>query len=360
MCAGAGTSELANQRAEASNRFDTVGSMLSVTCGDDLESYVSAVEFYSKRHLSNISDRQNAFQGILKRYGGFIDGAQSAFSFGLPISAFDQTICWRSRKHSTNPRNPTFPSWSWLGWQGGVEFDRKMIHVARTKQMIYMANSRAYPGYFASLSARKPATCESGFGFPGSASGMFQNQATMSLWASVARLRIEADAQGDDHHGHYAVWATTCRHFPPSDAERTGRMTIWESLYGLPPTNKGAAEEDFAAPCLPLKLTHVPNDLTAPCSEYGVCIAKEPLGYISLDRKWRAAQGEECAMHFIALAGEKDEVCEEEWVISMLMCLQRKAKVRYSDYERVQVVDCMLKELWWLEAGAENALIRLA
>jgi hypothetical protein len=89
-------------------RFDAVGAMLSVAPGEDLESYISAVEFYSKRHLT--------------------------FSFGLSMSAFDRTFCWRSRKYCIQSRNPAFPSWPWLGWHGGVEFDRKIIHAARTSE----------------------------------------------------------------------------------------------------------------------------------------------------------------------------------------------------------------------------------
>jgi hypothetical protein len=115
-------------------RFDAVGAMLSVAPGEDLESYISAVEFYSKRHLTNLSDKQNAFQGVFRRYQGIIDDTPSAFSFGLSMSAFDRTFCWRSRKYCIQSRNPAFPSWPWLGWHGGVEFDRKIIHAARTSE----------------------------------------------------------------------------------------------------------------------------------------------------------------------------------------------------------------------------------
>jgi hypothetical protein len=50
-------------------RFDTVGAMLSVAPGEDLESYISAVEFYSKRHLTNLSDKRmhsRASSGTIK------------------------------------------------------------------------------------------------------------------------------------------------------------------------------------------------------------------------------------------------------------------------------------------------------
>lgn len=319
-------------------RFDAVGSMLSASPGEDLESYVSAVEFYSKRYLTKLSDKQNAFQGIFKRYQGVIDGAQSAFYFGLCMSAFDQTFCWRSSKHFPNSRNPAFPSWSWLGWQVGVEFDRTMIHAARTKQMVFPNNSGGYPGRYASLSLRKPASDKQGFGFPGSARYMFNSSRDLTLYASVAHLRIDADAEGgNDEHGSYAVWATTCYHHSSTHKAMS---------------DDSSSDDDY---CLPVELTHYHHDLMAPCNAEGVCIAKEPLGYISLDRNWRAGKGEECVMEFMALAGEKDEMWEGEWVVTMLMCLQRQR----GRLERVQVMDCEFNELYWLEAGAANTIVSL-
>ncbi|KAL5375893.1 hypothetical protein DPSP01_010888 [Paraphaeosphaeria sporulosa] len=346
-------------------RFDSVGGMLSVPLGEDLESYVSAVEFYSKRHLTNLSDKQNAFQGIFKRYQGVVDDSPSAFSFGLPISAFDQTFCWRSRKYRLQSRNPAFPSWSWLGWQGGVEFDREMIHAARTNQMIYPETIWGrHEAYAASLDVRKPAVREMfklEFGFPASATSMFSNNPKLYVNASTARARIVTDARSDDgESGLYAVWATSCRHHPPPPPPAPVRMTMWEILSQPLPKLKVADAETLAAPSLPGKLPHEPNDMISPCSEDGDCVAKTPLGYVWLDREWRAGQGEECVMDFMALAGRKDEELEGDWVITLLMCLQRmEKKGQLWGEERVQVLDCEIGEQKWLEAGAETKDLRL-
>ncbi|KAL5388905.1 hypothetical protein DPSP01_002611 [Paraphaeosphaeria sporulosa] len=77
-------------------------------------------------------------------------------------------------------------------------------------------------------------------------------------------------------------------------------------------------------------------------------IAAVSLGYIALDREWRAGQGEECIMEFMALAGKKHGKWEGEWVITMLMCLQRMEKLGIRDHERLQVMDCDFHETWWL------------
>lgn len=39
--------------------------------------------------------------------------------YGLPESAFDQTILWRSPIQNEGFRREQFPSWSWLGWKAG-------------------------------------------------------------------------------------------------------------------------------------------------------------------------------------------------------------------------------------------------
>jgi hypothetical protein len=371
-------------------RFNAVGAMLSIAPGEDLESYVSAVEFYSKRHLTNLSDKQNAFQGVFKRYRGVIDDAPSAFSFGLPISAFDQTFCWRLRKYCIQARNPAFPSWSWLGWQGGVEFDRKMIHGARTNQMIYTANiGGRHAAYTASLRVRKPAVMEFdklAFGFPASGTWMFSNDPTLHVNGSVVCARIAANSRREDgENGLYAVWATSCRHHPPPPRPALVCMTVREMLLQPLPMLKVADAETLGAPSLPGKLPHKPNDLMNSCSEDGECVAKTPLGYIWLDRKWRTGQEKQCVMEFLALAGRKDEKSEneelgndqpgderwegeeredeeweDEWVITLLMCLQSiEKKGQLWGHERVQVLDCEISEQGWLEAGAENKGLKL-
>lgn len=46
--------------------------------------------------LTNQGDKKRAFEGILRRYRGNMDGKAISFLFGLPVFAFDQKFCWRS------------------------------------------------------------------------------------------------------------------------------------------------------------------------------------------------------------------------------------------------------------------------
>jgi hypothetical protein len=197
---------------------------------------------------------------------------------------------------------------------------------------------------------------------------MFCNARTLRVKGSVMRARIAAanSRREDGENGLYAVWATSCRHHPPLPPPAPVRMTVWEMLSQPLPKLKFADAETVTAPSLPGKLPHKPNDLTNSSSEDGECVRKTPLGHIWLDRKWQAGQEEQCVMEILALAGRKDENREEEepggdqpgderwegevwedeeweheWVITLLMRLQRMEK---KGHERVQVLDCEISE----------------
>jgi hypothetical protein len=110
---GMGTSLTREIGQPAPHRYNVVGGMLSmhIRPHHELESYLSAVEYYSVRTASKKSDKMNAFQGILQMYKGTLNRAVNSFCFGLPTFAFDQVVCWCSTKHNPDVRNPAFPSW---------------------------------------------------------------------------------------------------------------------------------------------------------------------------------------------------------------------------------------------------------
>ena len=65
-------------------------------------------------------------------------------------------------------------------------------------------------------------------------------------------------------------------------------------------------------------------------------------------------------MEFMALAGKNDLNKEGQWIITMLMCLQRVGKeVYFATKERVQVMYCEIEEERWLRTRAEVISIKL-
>lgn len=351
-------------------RFDAVGGMLYSPPGQELVSYLSAVEFYSKRKLTNPGDKLNAFQGALQRYKGMMDGQETSFYFGLPMLAFDQTFCWRTRRHNPQSRNTNYPSWSWLGWDQGVSFDRKMVQVARTNQMIRC--DQQFSGWDEDKQTRelrKPAEEirflpqeTTGFGFPASTRGLWYNSPHIIVYGSLANVRIASNASTiDGSNGLYTVFPTKCRYQsspPPSPSQKS--MTLLDWLTQPMPTITWLDPKTDGGPNLPVE-NQCGDEQIDFQHDHGDCEAKHPLGYIWLDQSWRAKQPSDCAMKFMALSGEKDEQSPGKWIITMLMCVQgmQMGKLPLT-YDRVQVMDCAIQEDQWVNIGAKTTHMKLS
>ncbi|MCJ1247042.1 hypothetical protein MMC30_004253 [Trapelia coarctata] len=95
---------------------------------DNFTIYADFVSIYTGRDLSNPHDSLNAISGIFHRlqatYGGY------PFVFGLPTAAFDSALLWEPtrtcrRRLDAQSGKPIFPSWTWAGWEGQVDFRGK-------------------------------------------------------------------------------------------------------------------------------------------------------------------------------------------------------------------------------------------
>lgn len=301
------------------DRYNAVGGMLSmhIEPDEELESYLSAVEYYSGREASKQTDKMNAFQGILQLYRGTLNTVVNTFCFGLPTFAFDQAFCWRSKQHSPEVRNPAFPSWSWLGWDVHVIFDRGMMGKVKTNQMFTQLDEDKHidiffrqsgPGFREVTEIRKPADDRKPyeFGFPATAGPFYHGASTLVLMGSVVKLGISSSAQETNGlDGLYAV-------FPDIYCDQSAKDTV------------------------------------------------PPLGCIWLQKQWREQQGTSYTMDFMALAGHTDIIKPGKWTITMLMCLRDMDKDRLlKKYERLQIMDCILAEEEWLKIGATTKYLYL-
>lgn len=79
--------------------------------------FTSAVELYTRREMTNPNDILNAFEGVElvleKRIGANI-------YYGALETMLDSSLIWESTKRLF--RRPGFPSWSWSGWVGEVQW----------------------------------------------------------------------------------------------------------------------------------------------------------------------------------------------------------------------------------------------
>lgn len=86
--------------------------------------YGKAVEVYTPRSLSFSSDALNAFSGMMNYLRPIMRGG---FVYGLPETELDEALLWQPMGLLTRRRHPNngsaiFPSWTWAGWVGSVNY----------------------------------------------------------------------------------------------------------------------------------------------------------------------------------------------------------------------------------------------
>ncbi|KAJ9633951.1 hypothetical protein H2199_009150 [Coniosporium tulheliwenetii] len=103
-------------------------SMMHLDHLQPFEEYTKHVMHYTPRMLRYKGDILNAFAGIT---GNFQRKHGFTFLWGLPIQHFDGALTWEPSRplHRRNARDipsagqeTEFPSWSWTGWVGGVNY----------------------------------------------------------------------------------------------------------------------------------------------------------------------------------------------------------------------------------------------
>lgn len=87
--------------------------------------YFRAVQAYTLRTLTFPSDTLKAFSGI----GAVLSQALSSVMIcGLPASIFDLALLWQPAGKLS--RKEGFPSWSWAGWHGAVQWNGDTMELA--------------------------------------------------------------------------------------------------------------------------------------------------------------------------------------------------------------------------------------
>ena len=112
-----------NLHADFAGSFGALGYDLN-SAEWNFRTYVEIVAAYTPRKLSFPSDAENAIRGILNRLSRLTD---TPFAFGLPADDLERAILWTEVEDEEVDvcllRRQGFPSWSWLGWYGKIEYD---------------------------------------------------------------------------------------------------------------------------------------------------------------------------------------------------------------------------------------------
>ncbi|KAF5005593.1 hypothetical protein FDECE_8000 [Fusarium decemcellulare] len=125
------------RKANQNNPLLDLDTMYDLPLGERLSkafnAYKILLETYSRRNLSSKSDILNAFAGMFAVLEGHF---QSITFHGLPSTVFSHALLWTPAARlprrgtqlptysSMGPGSPDaqFPSWSWAGWDGPVEY----------------------------------------------------------------------------------------------------------------------------------------------------------------------------------------------------------------------------------------------
>lgn len=97
---------------------------------DIFEVYALAVKDYTSRSISYLNDKVRAFDGVLQSLQKPFKGP---FLYGLPLTMLDVALLWIPTGRCTRG-SAEFPSWSWAGWQGCVQYDYQ-----ETKELVNLA-----------------------------------------------------------------------------------------------------------------------------------------------------------------------------------------------------------------------------
>ena len=81
--------------------------------------YTSAVELYSRRELTNPDDILNAFEGVEQVLEKRLN---SSIFMGVLETEMDASLIWESSKKLKKRKPHLFPSWSWCGWLGEIQW----------------------------------------------------------------------------------------------------------------------------------------------------------------------------------------------------------------------------------------------
>ncbi|KAK5651997.1 hypothetical protein OQA88_10900 [Cercophora sp. LCS_1] len=107
--------ETVGEEEEVPNEEGEVGVYLT----ENFRSYATLVGPYSERKLSFRSDRLNAFMGVGSVLGKRLE---TGLVGGLPERWLMQGLLWRGLCKGGWEEKLGFPSWSWAGWDGRVDY----------------------------------------------------------------------------------------------------------------------------------------------------------------------------------------------------------------------------------------------
>lgn len=111
--------------------------------------YRRAVKKFTQRTFTFDEDVINAFEGIVSLLQ---PAFKSDFLYGLPETELDVALLWQPasgirRRIDKSTGEPLFPSWSWAGWVGEIDYvwtDHLLDDLSRVQWQVHSADEQGY------------------------------------------------------------------------------------------------------------------------------------------------------------------------------------------------------------------------
>ena len=89
----------------------------------DFLNFDTLVANYTRRKLTKEGDALDACTGALN----MTTSTGVGFLWGKPVVDLSRALLWKSHHQACLLRRPGFPSWSWAGWQGSIEYHHCLV-----------------------------------------------------------------------------------------------------------------------------------------------------------------------------------------------------------------------------------------
>jgi hypothetical protein len=124
------TLETIRAGAFGQSKYQTHGKLVrgKESLAESFGRYLSHVEDYTTRNLSFDQDSLNAFQGIIRQFSHEKYAFNHVWGLAYPTNCkenlvlFVRSLTWVHRAASKVRRRSQFPSWTWAGWAGHIEY----------------------------------------------------------------------------------------------------------------------------------------------------------------------------------------------------------------------------------------------
>lgn len=186
-----------------------LGFDLDMQCWD-FDTYARMAASYSRRSIKFPSDAHDAITGAIQRMA---ENMRTNFVAAMPVHDLCNALLWFNHSNSFKPssgyvegrQRPGFPSWSWLGWEGPIEYwywlQEPRHPTAKQESIFSLVDRTSFMLYRDAVKVRSPALVTFESIAPDT------SNAILKITTTIARFRISKIKKVQEwKHRRYHWW----------------------------------------------------------------------------------------------------------------------------------------------------------